>query len=114
MSEFVYCLNTSTIRPTPLLEKIAIAGKAGYKAIEPWNDEITAYLEQGGDWADLEASDRRRRAQGGERDRPAQLDHDGRGRVRARARRMPAPDGPGGRAGKSRISSPARRRKSST
>jgi 2-keto-myo-inositol isomerase len=53
MSEFVYCLNTSTIRPTPLLEKIAIAGKAGYQAIEPWNDEITAYLEQGGDWATL-------------------------------------------------------------
>ena len=53
MSEFLYCLNTSTIRPTPLLEKIAIAGKAGYQAIEPWNDEITAYLEQGGDWATL-------------------------------------------------------------
>src|SRR4029077_1536179 len=48
MSEFVYCLNTSTIRPTPLLEKIAIAGKAGYQAIEPWNDEITAYLDEGG------------------------------------------------------------------
>jgi len=53
MSEFVYCLNTSTIRPTPLLEKIAIAGKAGYQAIEPWNDEITAYLEQGGSIATL-------------------------------------------------------------
>jgi 2-keto-myo-inositol isomerase len=48
MSEFIYCLNTSTIRPTPLLEKIALAGRAGYQAIEPWNDEITAYLEQGG------------------------------------------------------------------
>lgn len=48
MSEFVYCLNTSTIRPTPLLEKIRVAGAAGYQAIEPWNDEITAYLEQGG------------------------------------------------------------------
>jgi 2-keto-myo-inositol isomerase len=48
MSEFLYCLNTSTIRPTPLLKKIEIAGKAGYQAIEPWNDEITAYLDQGG------------------------------------------------------------------
>jgi sugar phosphate isomerase/epimerase len=48
MSEFVYCLNTSTIRPTPLLTKIAIAGKAGYRAIEPWNDEITEYLQRGG------------------------------------------------------------------
>jgi 2-keto-myo-inositol isomerase len=53
MSEFVYCLNTSTIRPTPLLEKIRIAGKAGYRAIEPWNDEITAYRNKGGSLAEL-------------------------------------------------------------
>ena len=53
MSEFVYCLNTSTIRPTPLIEKIKVAGKAGYTAIEPWNDEITAYLEQGGSLPEL-------------------------------------------------------------
>ena len=53
MSEFLYCLNTSTIRPTPLLKKIEIAGKAGYNAIEPWNDEINAYLEQGGSLAEL-------------------------------------------------------------
>ena len=53
MSDFVYCLNTSTIRPTPLLEKIKVASRAGYKAIEPWNDEITEYLEQGGTIADL-------------------------------------------------------------
>jgi sugar phosphate isomerase/epimerase len=53
MSEFLYCLNTSTIRPTPLLEKIRLAGEAGYSAIEPWNDEITAYLEQGGSLPEL-------------------------------------------------------------
>jgi 2-keto-myo-inositol isomerase len=53
MSEFVYCLNTSTIRPTPLLEKIRLAGEAGYSAIEPWNDEVTAYIEQGGSMAVL-------------------------------------------------------------
>jgi sugar phosphate isomerase/epimerase len=53
MSDFVYCLNTSTIRPTPLLEKIRVAGRAGYKAIEPWNDEITDYLQQGGTIAEL-------------------------------------------------------------
>jgi 2-keto-myo-inositol isomerase len=53
LSEFLYCLNTSTIRPTPLLEKIAIAGKAGYNAIEPWNDEITEYLSQGGTLSEL-------------------------------------------------------------
>jgi sugar phosphate isomerase/epimerase len=53
MREFAYCLNTSTIRPTPLLEKIRLAGEAGYSAIEPWNDEITAYLEQGGSMPEL-------------------------------------------------------------
>jgi 2-keto-myo-inositol isomerase len=53
MSEFLYCLNTSTIRPTPLLEKISLAGKAGYQALEPWNDEITAYLERGGSIGEL-------------------------------------------------------------
>ncbi len=53
MSQFVYCLNTSTIRPTPLLEKLEVASKAGYSAIEPWNDEITAYLEQGGSLPEL-------------------------------------------------------------
>lgn len=53
MSEFIFCLNTSTIRPTPLLEKIAIAGRAGYQAIEPWNDEITEFLERGGTLDDV-------------------------------------------------------------
>jgi len=54
MAEFLYCLNTSTIQPTPLLEKIRVAGEAGYKAIEPWNDEIDAHLAQGGTMADIE------------------------------------------------------------
>lgn len=53
MNPFIYCLNTSTIRPVPLLEKIRIAGLAGYAAIEPWNDEITEYLVQGGATAEL-------------------------------------------------------------
>ncbi len=53
MSDFLYCLNTSTIRPTPLLDKIRIAGVVGYQAIEPWNDEITEYLSQGGSLGDL-------------------------------------------------------------
>ncbi len=53
MSTFTYCLNTSTIRTTPLLDKIRIAGEAGYTAIEPWNDEVTAYLTSGGSMATL-------------------------------------------------------------
>jgi sugar phosphate isomerase/epimerase len=53
---FVYCLNTSTIKPTPLLEKIRIAGRAGYAAIEPWNDEVDDYLARGGTMAELKSS----------------------------------------------------------
>ncbi len=53
MSDFLYCLNTSTIRPTPLMKKIQVAGRAGYRAIEPWNDEIDAYLADGGSISEL-------------------------------------------------------------
>jgi 2-keto-myo-inositol isomerase len=56
MSAFAYCLNTSTIRPAPLLDKIRIAGRVGYSAIEPWNDEITEYLDQGGSLVNLRKS----------------------------------------------------------
>lgn len=56
MPEFTYCLNTSTIRPTPLLEKIRLAGRAGYQAIEPWNDEVTDYLNSGGSMAELKSA----------------------------------------------------------
>jgi len=48
MSEFIYCLNTSTIRPVPILKKIEIAGKAGYSAIELWHEDIDAHLSGGG------------------------------------------------------------------
>ena len=48
MAQFLYCLNTSTIKPTPLLEKIEIAGRLGYGALEPWNDEITSIWGRGG------------------------------------------------------------------
>lgn len=54
MSEFAYCLNTSTIRPTPLLDKVAIAGRVGYTLIEPWNEEVDLYLDQGGSIPELQ------------------------------------------------------------
>jgi len=56
LPDFTYCLNTSTIRPTPLLEKIRLAGRAGYHAIEPWNDEITDYVASGGSMAELKTA----------------------------------------------------------
>lgn len=48
MADFIYCLNSSTIRPTPILKKIEVAGKAGYEAIELWHDDIDAHLAGGG------------------------------------------------------------------
>ena len=53
MADFIYCLNSSTIRPTPLLEKIQVARAAGYAAIELWHDDMDLYLSQGGTLADL-------------------------------------------------------------
>jgi len=53
MPSFRYCLNASTIRPTPLLDKIRIAGETGYAGIELWHDEIEAYLKSGGQLRDI-------------------------------------------------------------
>ena len=53
---FRYALNASTIRPTPILEKISIAGRAGYGAIELWHDEIDAHLAEGGTLTDLQTA----------------------------------------------------------
>ncbi len=48
MSQFRYSLNSSTIKPTPILEKIRVAAEAGYDAIELWHDDIDAHLAGGG------------------------------------------------------------------
>ncbi|QDV52554.1 sugar phosphate isomerase/epimerase family protein [Gimesia fumaroli] len=48
MSSFRYSLNASTIRTTPLLDKIRIAAEAGYQGIELWFDEIEAFQAEGG------------------------------------------------------------------
>jgi sugar phosphate isomerase/epimerase len=50
---WLYCLNTSTIRPTPLLEKIRLAGKHGFGGIEPWINEVYEYVGQGGEVSDV-------------------------------------------------------------
>ena len=52
---FGYCLNTSTIRgqKLPLPAEIDIAARAGYQGIEPWVNEIDAYVQGGGSLADL-------------------------------------------------------------
>lgn len=52
---FKYCFNTSTIRGQKLsiVEVVDIAAQAGYQAIEPWINEIEAYLQKGGSLPDL-------------------------------------------------------------
>ena len=56
MSNFQYSLNSSTIKPTPILNKIRIAGEVGYTGIELWHDDIDAYLADGGTIADIRKS----------------------------------------------------------
>ena len=52
---FGYCLNTSTLRGHQLdiVAEIAVAAKAGYHAIEPWTNELDAYVQASGTLKDL-------------------------------------------------------------
>ena len=52
---FLYCLNTSTIRgqKLPMVQKITIASRAGYHAIEPWVNELEQFVRDGGNLRDL-------------------------------------------------------------
>ncbi|MEM7699200.1 MAG: sugar phosphate isomerase/epimerase [Verrucomicrobiota bacterium] len=47
-------LNASTIKPTPLLDKIRVAGEAGYQGIELWAVEIYEFIGRGGEVSDVE------------------------------------------------------------
>lgn len=51
MSDFIYCLNTSTIKPQPLLEKIRLAAAHGFRAIELWHDDVFDFVADGGSLA---------------------------------------------------------------
>jgi sugar phosphate isomerase/epimerase len=52
-SPWPICLDTATIRPASLLDKITIAAAAGYDAIEPWEGELDEYERGGGDLKEL-------------------------------------------------------------
>lgn len=52
-SPWPICLDTATIRPASLKEKVRIAAKAGYDAIEPWDGELEEFEAQGGNLKDL-------------------------------------------------------------
>lgn len=47
-------LNSSTIKTTPLLEKIRIAGEAGYEGLELWAVELYEHVGRGGEISDVE------------------------------------------------------------
>ena len=50
---FQYSLNSSTIKTTPVLQKIETAARAGYAGIELWHDDIDAHLASGASLQDL-------------------------------------------------------------
>lgn len=56
MSSFLYSLNASTIRTTPLLDKISITAEAGYGGIELWFDEVEEFISQGGELDSISAA----------------------------------------------------------
>ena len=53
MTAFQFSLNSSTIKTTPVMQKIEIAAKAGYSGIELWHDDLDAHVEAGGSIADI-------------------------------------------------------------
>ncbi len=52
-SPWPICLDTATIRPASLIDKVKIASKAGYDAIEPWDNELEEYEKSGGNLKEL-------------------------------------------------------------
>ncbi len=51
---FTFCLNTSTIKPQPLLKKISLTAEAGFKGVELWLNDIYEFIGQGGEVRDVE------------------------------------------------------------
>jgi len=52
-SPWPICLDTATIRPSSLRDKVRIAAEAGYDAIEPWEGELRDFEQEGGNLEDL-------------------------------------------------------------
>lgn len=49
-----FCLNSSTIKPSPLLDKIKLAAKHGFAGIELWINEIYEHVGRGGEVSEVE------------------------------------------------------------
>src|SRR5690625_1435048 len=52
-SPWPLCLDTATIRPASLKEKVRIASEVGFDAIEPWDGELEEFEENGGSLSEL-------------------------------------------------------------
>ena len=50
---FKLCLNTSTIKPVPLMEKVRLVADAGFSGIELWINDVYEFVGQGGEVSDL-------------------------------------------------------------
>jgi sugar phosphate isomerase/epimerase len=50
----IFCLNTSTIKPQPLLEKIRLTAEAGYAGVELWINDLYEHVGRGGEIRDVE------------------------------------------------------------
>lgn len=50
---FPLCLNSSTIRPTPVKDKIRIAAETGWDGIELWMDDLEKHEAEGGSLREL-------------------------------------------------------------
>jgi 2-keto-myo-inositol isomerase len=51
---FTLCLNTSTIKPQPILEKIRLTAEAGFAGVELWINDVYEYVGQRGEVSDIE------------------------------------------------------------
>ena len=47
------CLNTSTIKPVPLLDKIKLVGEAGFAGIELWLNDVWEFVARGGEVSEI-------------------------------------------------------------
>jgi len=52
-SPWPLCLDTATIQPQSLEDKIRLAAKHGFDGLEPWDRELSDYEKQGGSLDDL-------------------------------------------------------------
>ena len=48
------CLNSSTIKPQPIMDKIRLAGEAGFEGLEIWINEVYDFIGRGGEVRDIE------------------------------------------------------------